>query len=239
MARGGERLERRDEETERMTKTEHTQSSPELRQCCWKWHYSLCHFLSKQHGHAGVCVIINSVRLEEIYLLSVVFDLNSTYWEFRSRWSNVTMTGGFFYSSPGNILELFQQITFTQRVSLTEKKPNKPDSTVCIFFYFFSPFEFGHYSAQSWEEAECGRWEHLDETAVTATLNARAAASPAEASPLWLVGEKAGTVGCTANTQTCPHWRRQADTYTCMGGFIAMATCDWSPELCSEREREY
>lgn len=30
MARGGERLERRDEETERMTKTEHTQSSPEV-----------------------------------------------------------------------------------------------------------------------------------------------------------------------------------------------------------------
>lgn len=49
------------------------------------------------------------------------------------------MTGGFFYSSPGNILELFQQITFTQRVSLTEKKPNKPDSTVCIFFFFFLP----------------------------------------------------------------------------------------------------
>lgn len=39
------------------------------------------------------------------------------------------MTGASTYSSNGNILELFQQMTFTQRVSLSVKKPNMPDST--------------------------------------------------------------------------------------------------------------
>lgn len=38
-----------------------------------------------------------------------------------------------------------------------------------------------------------------------------------------VTGEGAGTVGGTANTQTRT---LEASAHTCMGGFIAMATCD-------------
>lgn len=83
------------------------------------------------------------------------------------------------------------------------------------------------------EEAECVRWELLDQTAVTATLGGGAAASPAEA----CLHRSDGWRGRYSQHATQTHRRRHATGVTGthtprMGGLVTMATSDWSPELC-------
>lgn len=140
----------------------------------------------------------------------------------------------FFYSSNGNIFKLFQPVTFAQRVSLSEKKANKHDSAA-----FFPPPSDSVIILHRAERKPSVAGESILTRQLSQPL--RMQEQPRRWRPHrsdWWKHSQWRYSQCTANTQTCTRWRRRAYTYTCMGGFIAMATCDWSPELCCERERE-
>lgn len=79
-------------------------------------------------------------------------------------------------------------------------------------------------TAQSREEAKCGRWERLDRTAVRMAEDAGGLSMHPQ--------ERQVQSLCTAKThKTRSHTGGVTlNTYTCLGGFIAMATGDWSPE---------
>lgn len=115
-------------------------------------------------------------------------------------------------------------------MSLTRKKQNKPDSSVCIIFSPLNLVIILHGA----ERKPSVAGESVSTRQLSKPLRkqgqCRRAASPAEASALWLVRSRYRH--STTNTQTR---QSHANAHACMGGFITMATGDWLLELCRER----